>query len=407
MRAIARGFVSPHFRRCRHRRHGGGPDDLPQRQAHRPAPGAVLLLRQRGLRRRPGRRATSSPAGRGSRRGARSRRTSRSIIQPSFEGGRNLSSVTTTCTSSEVPDGGGTPTITCRTTGRSGLRLRDAYIDVRFTQAANKSAFYLRAGQEKRPVSRYELTSSNNLPSIERGAGQGLLARASNDLFSSRRLPLPRRGREPAAGAQAGRPAAGDGQGRRLQRAGREPQRREQQEELRRPGHRRRHAQARRRRLLVRPRRHRDHRTGCSTPASPTAPSTSTPSRASRATRGSSPWPSTSTARTPPPAKLHMRGIQGTRGLQHPDDQPDLVALCGGAVRAVGPRRPGHRSRTTTAPPRSPRARRLHVEQGVVPGGLRAAELPGGGRARASAACGACWRSASEPRRTSGATDSP
>jgi hypothetical protein len=106
-------------------------------------------------------------------------------IQPSFEGGRNLSSVTTTCTSSEVPVGGGTPTITCRTTGRSGLRLRDAYIDVRFSKEASKSALYLRAGQEKRPYSRYELTSSTNLPSIERGAGQGLLPRASNDLFGS------------------------------------------------------------------------------------------------------------------------------------------------------------------------------------------------------------------------------
>ena len=107
------------------------------------------------------------------------------FIQPSFEGGRNLSGLTTTCTSTEVPGGGGTPVITCRTTGRSGLRLRDAYIDVRFTKVANKSAIYLRAGQEKRPYSRYELTSSTNLPSIERGAGQGLVARASNDLFGS------------------------------------------------------------------------------------------------------------------------------------------------------------------------------------------------------------------------------
>jgi hypothetical protein len=106
-------------------------------------------------------------------------------IAPSFEGGRNLSNLVTTCTSSEVPAGGGTPTITCRTTGRSGLRLRDAYIDVRFSKEASKSALYLRAGQEKRPYSRYELISSNNLPSIERGAGQGLLARASNDLFGS------------------------------------------------------------------------------------------------------------------------------------------------------------------------------------------------------------------------------
>jgi hypothetical protein len=34
-------------------------------------------------------------------------------------------------------------------------------------------------------VSRYELISSTNLPSLERGAGQGLLPRASNDLFTS------------------------------------------------------------------------------------------------------------------------------------------------------------------------------------------------------------------------------
>ncbi|HEX3273653.1 MAG TPA: porin [Gemmatimonadales bacterium] len=106
-------------------------------------------------------------------------------IQPSFEGGRNLNNVTTSCTSSPVPDGGGTPTITCRTSGRSGLRLRDAWIDVRFTKEGTRGAFFLRGGQEKRPFSRYELTSSNNLVSIERGAGQGLLPRASNDIFTS------------------------------------------------------------------------------------------------------------------------------------------------------------------------------------------------------------------------------
>ena len=97
-------------------------------------------------------------------------------IQPSFEGGRNLTNLVTTCT--------GTPLV-CRTTGRSGLRLRDAWIDVRFSPEASKGALYLRAGQEKRPYSRYELTSSTNLPSIERGAGQGLIAQASNDLFSA------------------------------------------------------------------------------------------------------------------------------------------------------------------------------------------------------------------------------
>jgi hypothetical protein len=107
------------------------------------------------------------------------------FIQPSFEGGRNLSNVTTTCTSTAVPAGGGTPTVTCRTTGRSGLRLRDAFIDVRLAKEGSKGAFFLRMGQEKRPMSRYELTSSNNLPSIERGGGNGILPQASNDLFTS------------------------------------------------------------------------------------------------------------------------------------------------------------------------------------------------------------------------------
>ena len=77
-------------------------------------------------------------------------------IQPSFEGGRV-----------------------------SGLRLRDAYIDVRLSRADARSRIVLRAGQEKRPFSRYELLSSNNLPSIERGAGDGLPGNASNDLFGS------------------------------------------------------------------------------------------------------------------------------------------------------------------------------------------------------------------------------
>ena len=106
------------------------------------------------------------------------------FIQPSFEGGRPLNA-TTTCTSSAVPPGGGTPTVTCSTTGRSGLRLRDAWIDVRFGPEGDRTAIYFRGGQEKRPYSRYELTSSVNLPSMERGAGQGLSPRASNDIFSA------------------------------------------------------------------------------------------------------------------------------------------------------------------------------------------------------------------------------
>jgi Phosphate-selective porin O and P len=99
------------------------------------------------------------------------------FIQPSFEGGRTLSNLVTTCTSDTPP--------VCRTTGRSGFRLRDAYIDVRFGSKDSKGELFVRAGQEKRPFSRYELTSSTNLPTIERGAGPGLLGRASNDLFGS------------------------------------------------------------------------------------------------------------------------------------------------------------------------------------------------------------------------------
>ncbi len=110
------------------------------------------------------------------------------IIQPSFEGGRTLSSLSTTCQdlitdpTAVVPD---TLEVECSTTGRGGVRLRDAYIEVAFTKPEAKNHFSLRVGQEKRPFGRYELTSSNNLPSLERGAGQGLLPVASNDLFTA------------------------------------------------------------------------------------------------------------------------------------------------------------------------------------------------------------------------------
>jgi hypothetical protein len=75
-------------------------------------------------------------------------------IQPSFEGGRE-----------------------------SGVRLRDAYVDVRLTRKDAGAKVVLRAGQEKRPFSRYELLTSTNLVSVERGAGDGLPGEASNDLF--------------------------------------------------------------------------------------------------------------------------------------------------------------------------------------------------------------------------------
>jgi hypothetical protein len=76
------------------------------------------------------------------------------VIQPSFEGGRS-----------------------------TGVRLRDAYIDVRLTPASSGTALTLRTGAEKKPYNRYELLSSNNLPSLERNAGRGLRPVQSNNLF--------------------------------------------------------------------------------------------------------------------------------------------------------------------------------------------------------------------------------
>ncbi|MGE0352682.1 MAG: porin [Gemmatimonadales bacterium] len=67
--------------------------------------------------------------------------------------------------------------------GRSGVRLRDAFLDIRLSPMDAKSTLTFRMGQEKRPFGRYELTSSNNLPSLERGAARGLVPFASNNLF--------------------------------------------------------------------------------------------------------------------------------------------------------------------------------------------------------------------------------
>lgn len=69
--------------------------------------------------------------------------------------------------------------------GSTRLRLRDAYIDVGFQRGEATTRFTLRMGQEKRPFGRYELFSSNNLPSLERGAGKGLVRASSNDLFTA------------------------------------------------------------------------------------------------------------------------------------------------------------------------------------------------------------------------------
>jgi hypothetical protein len=104
-------------------------------------------------------------------------------IQPSFEGGREMNTQPTiTCT--PVPAGGGTPTCTS-SGGRSGLRLRDAYIDVSFMKPSAKTIVSVRMGQEKRPFNRYSLSSSRNLPSIERGAGQGLPGVTTFDLANN------------------------------------------------------------------------------------------------------------------------------------------------------------------------------------------------------------------------------
>lgn len=67
--------------------------------------------------------------------------------------------------------------------GRGDLRLRDAYVNLRLNDPESPSAVTLRFGQEKRPFSRLELTTSNLLPALERGAGPGLIASQSNDLF--------------------------------------------------------------------------------------------------------------------------------------------------------------------------------------------------------------------------------
>jgi hypothetical protein len=104
------------------------------------------------------------------------------VIQPSYEGGRSLEAETT-CDPIDVPADGGSVTPACTTAGKSGFRLRDAYVDVRLSPVKSRTSVTLRVGQEKRPFSRYELLSSNNLPTIERGAGKGLASTASNNLF--------------------------------------------------------------------------------------------------------------------------------------------------------------------------------------------------------------------------------
>jgi len=64
------------------------------------------------------------------------------------------------------------------------LRMRDAFLRVILARNPTTS-FGLTLGQEKKPFNRYELTSSNNLPSIERGVRlRGVSAVDQNDLLT-------------------------------------------------------------------------------------------------------------------------------------------------------------------------------------------------------------------------------
>ena len=81
------------------------------------------------------------------------------VIEPSYEGGRV-----------------------------EGLSLKDAFVDILLTEPRTEPPLTLRIGQSKRPFGRYESMSSKNLPSIERGAGMGLVEAAVNDLFDDAHL---------------------------------------------------------------------------------------------------------------------------------------------------------------------------------------------------------------------------
>lgn len=68
--------------------------------------------------------------------------------------------------------------------GQSGsVRLLDTWIDVRLTDPGSPNGLVWRVGNEKRPIGRYELSTSNNLPSLERHSGRGQPRLSANDLF--------------------------------------------------------------------------------------------------------------------------------------------------------------------------------------------------------------------------------
>ncbi len=80
-------------------------------------------------------------------------------------------------------------------------------------------------------------------------------------------------------------------------------------------------------------------------------------------------------------SKNKIRGIQGLAAYNYRLKSPTSWLYAIEPALPRGPRRPEHRSRQRPLHPDHGRARLLHVEQGAVPGGVRAPELPGHRRA--------------------------
>ncbi len=240
-----------------------------------------------------------------------------------------------------------------------------------------KGALYLRAGQEKRPYSRYELTSSNNLPSIERGAGQGLLPGRSNDLFAANGFlshdvgaSLRYEYKLDELRLVTLKFGAYNGQGESLNDVN-------NTKSFGARGHRRHLLQARHRRLLVRPRWHRHRRrplpdSAFTNYAWGVDAQWGKPGDEGLYVLGEYLDGNDATA-----AKNKIRGIQGLAAYNYRLKSPTswLYAIepafrfdLADPNTSAG-ERPGH--------PDHRGAGDLHVEPGAAPGGLRARELPG------------------------------
>ena len=120
----------------------------------------------------PGGTADSTSAGPVSRREGQINEYVTVNIQPSFEGGQPPGqSAAISCTS--VP--AARDSVATSSGPRSGIRLRDAWIDVRLNKPETKTALRpLRTGEAALQPLRADLL--DNLASIERGAGAGLPA---------------------------------------------------------------------------------------------------------------------------------------------------------------------------------------------------------------------------------------